>query len=183
MDRKELCAETERVAGHAMRTPRDFDRLSEAIFARTREMVSASTLKRLWGYLDSEVEPRRYTLDALSRFVGYADYEAFLRRTGEAESDLVLSRRLTAEELREGQLLRLTWQPDRVCVVEHRGEGRFRVVKAEHTKLSVGDTFTCHLFIAHEPLFLDHVVHLGGAPTAYVAGRENGVLFETVEEA
>lgn len=178
--KNELCNEIERSVGRAMKTPRDFDWLAETIYERTHEQVSASTLKRLWGYLDSDIKPRAFTLDVLSRFLGYADYAAFAQRGGDSESNAVLSRRLTADELYEGQRLVLTWKPDRRCVVEHLGNGQFVVREAANTKLCVGDTFSCHLFIEHEPLFIDNLLHNNGAPTAYVAGRNNGIMFEVL---
>lgn len=175
--KNEICNEIERVAGREMKTPRDFDWLAELVLERTHERISASTLKRMWGYLDNEIQPRAFTMDVLARFVGYADYNAFTLRSGEAESNAVLSHRLTADEIYEGQRVTLTWQPDRRCVIECTGKGEFEVVEAENTKLSVGDTFTCHLFIEREPLFIDNLVHNGGEPTAYVAGRNNGIVF------
>lgn len=178
MKKGELCNEIERLAGREMKTPRDFDWLSDLIAERTRERISASTLKRLWGYLNNDVQPRAFTVDVLARFVGYDSYSAFCERSGEAESNAVLSRRLAADELQIGQRVKLTWQPDRVCVVECLGEARFVVREAANTKLSVGDMFTCHLFIEREPLFLDHLVHRGCEATAYVAGRNHGIMFE-----
>ena len=66
---------------------------------------------------------------------------------------------------------------DRRCVVTHLGNGRFRVDEAENSKLSVGDTFECHLFINHEPLFLDKVIRQNQqSPLYYVAGQRNGVI-------
>lgn len=165
-----------------MKTPRDFDRLSEMVFGRTRERVSTSTLKRLWGYVDNGVRPRAFTLDVLARFAGYESYDAFVKRNGKPESNIVLERRLAVDGLTVGARLKFTWLPDRMCVVEHRGGGRFVVLSVENAKLSVGDTFTCHLMIEHEPLFIDNLVHSGGEPTAYVAGREHGVSFELITD-
>lgn len=181
MNRNKLCAEIEKAVGFSMRTPRDFDHLAELVYSRTNERISASTLKRLWGYLDNDIKPRQFTMDVLAKFIGYANYEAYEQRNGAVESNLVLARRLNVEELSMGQRIKLTWQPDRVCIIEHRGEGRFVVLSATNTKLCEGDTFTCHLFIEHEPLFLDNLIHNGGTPTAYVAGSDNGVMFEVVQ--
>lgn len=180
MTKNRLCDEIERMAGKSMKTPRDFDQLAGLIFERMHERISASTLKRLWGYLDNDIQPRQFTMDVLARFVGYADYAAFERQSGEAESNAVLSRKLSAGELCAGQRIKLTWPPDRTCVIECVGKERFKIVEARNTKLSVGDTFSCYLFIEHEPLFLDNLVHNGGTPTAYVAGSENGVMFEKI---
>lgn len=60
-----------------MRTPKDFDFLSEQIFAKLHETVSPTTLKRLWGYLQEQSVPRQSTLDVLAQFVDFKDWDAF----------------------------------------------------------------------------------------------------------
>ncbi len=62
-----------------MRTPKDFDYLSELIFERVHQTVSPTTLKRLWGYLSEATVPRSSTLNILSQFVGYDSWDAFCR--------------------------------------------------------------------------------------------------------
>lgn len=64
----------ERKIGRTMQTPKNFDFLSEQIYGQLHETVSASTLKRLWGYLPGRT-PRLSSLDILSRFVGYKGWE------------------------------------------------------------------------------------------------------------
>lgn len=70
----------ERAAGMKMQTNKDFDWLSDHVYTATRIKISSTTLKRIWGYLSENVSPRTYTLDQLSRFVGYDDFEAFCRQ-------------------------------------------------------------------------------------------------------
>lgn len=67
----------EKKAGRQMHTPKDFDFLSESIFETLHQKVSATTLKRLWGYLQESSAPRVSTLDLLAQYVGYADWESF----------------------------------------------------------------------------------------------------------
>lgn len=55
-----------------MQTPKDFDFLSERIFEQLHQNISATTLKRIWGYIhDTASSPRTSTLDMLAQFVGY----------------------------------------------------------------------------------------------------------------
>lgn len=166
--------------GRSMRTPRDFEYLSGSIFKRLREMVSVSTLKRIWGYVGGEVEPRRATLDILARFLGYADFNDFEERvgSGERESAEVMSRRLGVEDLMVGDRVLLTWLPDRECLVEYQGDLQFRVMESKGTRLMPGDTFRCSLFIEGEPLFLDALTRTGQPPVAYVCGKRSGIRFE-----
>jgi len=174
-----LKQEVERMMGRQLKEARDFEELSELLSSHTRERLSPTTLKRLWGYLhNEEVQTRRYTLDILARLVGFHDYEDFLSRADgldEVQSGILSESGITTDGMMRGQRLVITWRPGRRIVVRHLGDSRFEIVEAENTKLNVGDTFRCHLMIQHEPLYLDDVMHLGGPAMTYVAGQRDGV--------
>lgn len=177
----ELKQRVEAVMNGKMLTPRDFDSLSEAIFRRIRTLVSPTTLKRIWGYIDEPVRPRLSTLDVLARFVGYPDFRRFekgLTTAADVQSDVSLAYSIDTSELSPGSRLTLRWLPDRRCRLRYLGDHRFEVVEAENTKLAVGDTFRCLLIVEGEPLFLDALVHHGQPPVTYVAGRKDGVRIE-----
>lgn len=72
-----LLGQVEEKAGRKMKTPKDFDFLVEQIYERTHTRISVSTLKRLWGYVDSYPSVRESTLDLLAQFVGYENYRQF----------------------------------------------------------------------------------------------------------
>lgn len=165
-------------------TQRDFIWLSELLAQRLGEQVSPSTLRRLWGYSHEAVSPRKYTLDVLSRFVLYDDFDDFCRNVSDAspQSGLCLGDKVSVSDLRPGDTLAIRWMPDRYCLVRYLGEARFVIVEAENTKLAEGDTFTAHLFINHEPAFLDDLIHLGQGPLRYIAGKQSGVTVERVGE-
>ena len=74
---KQLRLAVERKIGRKMQTNKDFDCLSDSVYNQTHARISTTTLKRIWGYLSEGVTPRRYTLDQLSQYVGYADFDAF----------------------------------------------------------------------------------------------------------
>ena len=186
MKRELLKKEVEHVVGHEIHEAHDFEELSVLLLKGTRERLSPTTLKRLWGYLkNEEVQTRPHTLDVLARFVGYKGYEDFcanyLVNGDEVQSGVKATERVTASELRRGQRLIIRWRPDRRILVKHQGEGRFIVLESEHSKLSVGDTFVCHLMLQHEPLYLDQLVHEGLPRTTYVAGERNGVMIEIID--
>lgn len=180
-----LCKAVERKAGKRMLTPLDFEWLEEKIENKTKERVSASTLMRVWGYRKG-VSTRQTTLDVLARFLGYADYVTFCQwsppKDDEPQSDEVVSRHLRTADLQEGQQVELTWQPDRRCVAQLLQDKSFKLVEAEQTKLSVGDTFECDIFIEGEPLYLSQLVHEGRPPMVYVAGKKSGIHFEVKNE-
>lgn len=65
------------MVGRKMVVPRDFVWLSEKVEERTQQRVSASTLRRFWGYVNEGVSASKFTKNVLANFLGYADYEEF----------------------------------------------------------------------------------------------------------
>ena len=167
-----LCHAVECSLGKPMRTPKDFNLLSSRIYARLHVQISTTTLKRLWGYLSSESQPRESTLSILSRFLGYQGWEDYCLQAGcakEQQSQMVMNRHLSvAESLREGDRLRLTWLPDRTCDILYEGGLSFRVMGSSNTRLRTGNTFRCSLIIEGEPLYLDTLRQDQTPPAIYV---------------
>lgn len=71
--------------GQTLDAPTDYERLSADIQHRTGELISASTLKRLFGYIKPGTIPRPSTLSVLSRYVGSAGWSDFCEKCSEAE--------------------------------------------------------------------------------------------------
>jgi hypothetical protein len=67
----------EDTVGRKMKTPRDFDFLAKSIFEKLHQSLSASTLKRFWGYLPQYSSIRVSTLDLLAQFADYKDWDSF----------------------------------------------------------------------------------------------------------
>ena len=70
----------EQKAGHKICTPKDFASLAEAIFKECHAMVSVSTLKRIWGYVQTDSATRPSSLTPLAQYVGFADWDAFVEK-------------------------------------------------------------------------------------------------------
>lgn len=171
----------EKTFGKEISENEDYIKLSDCIFAQTHERISESTLKRMFGYVSSDHQPRRSTLDVLSRYVGYKDWHTFLQANDKAnglvESNLMFAKSLLAKDLIRGERVVVRWQPDRICILRYVGQERFVVEEVRGSKLSVGDTFRCDLFIQGEPLFLSDAT-IGGVPhQRYVCGKVHGIQF------
>ncbi len=168
--------------GHSVGSPSQFKELGLDIERRTDRSVSVSTLMRLWGYVNSEVKPNVTTLDTLAAYAGYRDFESLATGIDENGSDDVLAAHINVDEdlkVRDHVLLR--WHPGRECLVRYMGGGQWVVERSEHTKLSVGDTFTCHLMVQGHPLYLDNLVHGSQEPRCYVCGTNHGVQYEVIK--
>ena len=80
-----LKASAEQKVGRQMHTPKDFDYLRERIYEECHEMVSLSTLKRLWGYDRYEGTPRISSLNPIARYVGFRDWDNFLQHQSDGD--------------------------------------------------------------------------------------------------
>ena len=159
-----------------MLTSNDFFFLACAIEERTRQTVSAATLKRLWGYVDGTEQPRNSTLEILSKFLGFNKWSDFVKDIGrDSGSNLLTSVHINTEDLEAGDRIYVSWKPNRRCTFHYLGNQKFVVESAENSKLKVGNTFTCSLFILNEPLYLTDLIQENNPPVAFVAGTKGGL--------
>ena len=144
----ELKQQIEESVQRKMKTSADFTFLSGAIWERIHENISTSTLKRLWGYVDGADATRNSTLEVLSRFLGFKDWDSFLEHIGQDNgSDRVTKQHIKTDDLKVGDHISVSWKPNRRCTFRYLGDYQFIVEQAENSKLKVGNTFRCGLFI------------------------------------
>lgn len=179
-----LRRQAEACFGRPASTSRHFEELSESIFSRTGQLLSTSTLKRLWGYLDEPVTPRLHTLDTLSRYAGWPDWKEFSEApNADPESGPIGRPHLDVRhDLRRGDRVRLSWAPDRVCEIWYLSDLEFEIFSARNTRLQAGDRFRCSSIISDAPLYLDHLTRQGDDLGVYVCGRRSGVRFAIIEQ-
>ena len=163
-----------------IQTPADFDFLRGIIWERTHEQISTSTLKRLWGYVDGIDNARNSTLNVLSKALGYESWDAFilkLKLENMDNSDLVMSESVSSSDLKIGDRLMIAWQPNRVCLLNYLGDNQFEVMESQNSKLKVGDTFRCGLFILGEPVYINDLRQNNGTgePKLFVVGNRRGL--------
>lgn len=72
--------------GRPIESAADFDILSIDIGKNISETISSSTLKRVFGYVKYDAEPRSTTLSILARYVGYSGWSDFCRNYTPSES-------------------------------------------------------------------------------------------------
>lgn len=172
----ELKKQIEESVGHKIMTSTDFTFLSGAIWERTHENLSSSTLKRIWGYVDGPDKTRNSTLEILSKFLGFKDWDGFLEHIDQDNgSDQVTNQHIKTDDLTIGDLVSVSWKPNRRCTFRYLGNYQFIVEQAENSKLKVGNTFRCGLFILGEPLYLNDLVQSGNLPVAFVVGNKDGL--------
>lgn len=75
-----LKEETVRVFGKSLDSPTDYDVLTAEILEKTGKPVSATTLKRVFGYIKTDNNPSGATLGILAQYCGYAGWADWCSR-------------------------------------------------------------------------------------------------------
>ncbi len=163
-------------------TPADYDYLSRAIREQVRQSVSATTLKRIWGYIrdtGDEYMPGRYTMCALARFIGFRDYEDFVDayNSGKVQSLAYRGETVMSADLPQGAVIEVCWAPGRRIHLTALGGNTFRVLEAVNAKIIANDVVECASFTQNAPLYFNRVLRHGEAPMSYVAGSRSGIRF------
>ena len=175
---KFLLSEVEKSYGRSVNTTTDFEALSVVIERDVNERLSASTLKRLWGYVSNNNSPSLTTLNILARFVGKKDFRTFcedLKKQTLFESSFFTSHFISASDLQPGNAVRIGWNPDRMVCLEYLGDFRFRVMRNMNSSLREGDEFDVSSFFLGFPLFIPRILRNGEYTPSYIAGSVNGL--------
>lgn len=175
----------ERMAGRKIEHPKDFNFLEKQIEGYVGEHISVSTLKRVWGYVTTNSDISSYTLNLLSRMVGYASWEEFCQGQNleeEENSHKIICRKLFTAALNRGDMLTIVWKPERKVTVQFEGQDQFIVKESVNSKLKEGDIFHCLQFIEKQPLFLSGLYRKGMPPSDYVCGRQGGIVWNLIDQ-
>lgn len=174
----------EKQYGRKLSTTTDFESLSVIIEKATGDLLSSSTLKRLYGYVSLNTVPRKTTLDILSRFIGNRDYETFrisLSNDPQFSSRFFSAKTVTTSELKAGDRLRIGWPANRIVTLNYLGNDLFEVETSVNASLVKGDRFRQVSFMKGYPLYLSGILRNGDYTPAYVAGMNSGLnLLEVV---
>ena len=166
-------------------SPSDFDFLELDIKKELPQTaINAKTLKRLFGY-DKTLESsflRLYTLDVLSQYVGYENWNAYLEHIqlleGSGSGDFK-GEEINEDDLQICDTFQIAWQPNRKSTLKYLGNQQFEITETENSKWQVGDRFHCRHFINGKPLYVDNLTDKDGVlkSAMYVVGEGKGIVF------
>ena len=179
-----LLEEVEKKYGRRIATTTDFESLSVVIEHQIGELLSSSTLKRLWGYVSLNPTPRVATLDILSRFVGHKNFKAFCASLKDSKafvSTFFTAKYQTVAELASGVSVTVGWAPNRLVRLNYLGDFQFEVVSSENSQLLQGDRFELSEIIVGYPLYISRILRDGEYTPSYVAGQQGGINLLKVE--
>ena len=160
--------------GQAVRYPKDCDRLASHISEVCRATLSASTLRRLMGFVSGMNEPRLYTLDVIAAYLGYKGWaellDSFVHEYCEPEPVIET---LGAEQVKNGQVISLAYEPGKHVELEKVGVV-FKVLATNDKKIQSNDVVDFRIVKRHYPLTFTTVTRdgksIGRVQVATVSG-------------
>lgn len=172
-----LMSHVEKKLRKNVKTSTDFIALAGEIENETGAL-SASTLKRIWGYVNMNPVPRESTLDVLVRYIGKNNYKSFceeLKNSKAFNSEFFTADFINSRDLKSDDYVEIGWAPDRLVTLKFLGDSQFEVESSHNSKLNSGDRFTAANFIKGHPLFISRILRNGDFTPSYIASRQGGL--------
>lgn len=165
--------------GFELRQPSDIEQLTLDIEKVTNEHIGVNTMKRLLGLISDERTPRTTTLDVIARYLGYDNWEVLQELDARSNSAFgETDPCIVTEELPQGQIVHITYQPDRQLTLQSMGGQHLLVAESINSKLHVGDIITVSHIVDGYPLLVTDVEREGQHLGAFTAGKARGIRWK-----
>lgn len=158
---------------------RDCDALSAHISETCKSQISASTLKRLWGFIKNskETRPREWTLDLLGNYCGYPGGWSDLQNelAGNTQKKKTRIESVNCLLLKPGATIQV--RLGRFVFVEFRceGRGRFLVTMANKAILFLNDQVEIEYIKLDHPILIKRLTRNGITSADLIVGDITGV--------
>lgn len=176
---KKLVDLTNRNAGFVPTTPSEFNNLSLLIKNKTQQEISLSSMKRIWGYVEYINFPSKNTLNILSRFNGFANWEDFFSHPDEKRdpesSNYFYETMISVDSLSKGQVLKVTWGKEKGCVLEYLSNYSFKVTETYNIKLKPNDTLRLHTLCVGLPFYSIDIRRGDKIIPGYIGAKKSGI--------
>jgi hypothetical protein len=167
----------EKKFGRTIRYPKDCEELAQMMRENFDLVISASTLKRLWGFYKETEAPRLYSLDTLAKFLGFENWDQMDARlvvnTSEFE-DLVS---IDIKQLTHEETLVVEYSPSRKLLLKYQTDFTFEVLESTTNKILVGDTLRIYNMVKNYPLICHSVVRGNEEKGKYIGGKNEGITY------
>lgn len=161
---------------HTIRYPKDCTGLSAHMQSICKTKVSASTLKRLFGFIEGTETLRAATKDCIAIYLGF--------KTWEELQDDILGRKtkrvpvitaLEVSSLSSNQVVKLRFGRISFIKLLYKGKNKFAVLEQANTKINVEDEFELTEVKLDYPLLITSVKKKGVQVRELLLGELTGV--------
>ena len=137
--------------------------------------ISANTLKRAFGIINTSSATSKYTLDLIARYVGYTSWENFLNDESSKSSTFNNLSILPLDTISPGQSVKFTYPPNRMVTMKSIDKQKFCVTQSLNSKLIEGDIIIANQIIVRHPFHILSVVRNNYNLGSFTAGIHEGI--------
>jgi hypothetical protein len=164
-----------------IRYSKDCDLLAAAISIETRSKISGSTIKRLFGIIPTKHNPSLYTLDVISKYLGYSNFDELINEfRAPIKSKNVLLKELLVSEVNFEERLEIHYDKNHFITFKRKDTCSFETLESNDKRLAVGDTFTFKQITLNYPLFIENLLRGEQVKGDAILGKIYGV--RTIEK-
>jgi hypothetical protein len=162
--------------GQPIRYPKDVNALAEDIYTTCKCRLSASSLRRLFGFIKGDTSPRQHSLDLIANYLGYESYDDLLETLDPESKDTAAKiTELNTKNLQKGDKFELAYKPDKNVIIQYLGKSEFKVLSSRNSQLQLDDVFKVHQVSLHHPLFILQIVRKGELTGKLVEAKVSGI--------
>ncbi len=163
-------------AGIRVRYSRDCEILANKIYSECNCMLSASTIRRLFGFIKGTKEVRLHTLDVISNYLGYSTWDELIETLNKGENiKPQFITEIKSSKLKSGDKYQYTCKPDIEVTIECLGRSQFKVITEKNSQLKDGDIFRANVLSLHHPLFILEVERNGKTLGKVIEAKVSGI--------
>ena len=156
---------------------RDIKVLLDKIEDATHVRLGLNTMKRFLGRItDICHQSRPGTLNVVAQYLGSSNWLCLLAELKDGSSSFTkLEGELCVSDLTKGQIVEVTYEPDRRIQFKYLGKDQLEITFNECSQLCLGDVCTVRSILPHYPLIMQKVVRDGVVMGSYIGARQGGV--------
>jgi hypothetical protein len=161
--------------GKEIRYSKDCEVFADEISEKTMKKISPSAIKRIFGLAKGTMEPRLYTMDVISIYLDYKNYDELLKELQHTilpEKEII--EQIRVEELNLNDELIVFTEPSINLKLNYLGDCKFKGTEEVNSELRQNDIVLVNHILRDYPLFIKNVIrngkHLGPLTAFKMAG-------------
>jgi hypothetical protein len=169
--------------GKPVKYPKDCNALAAHISKHCNQPISTSTIKRLYGMVNSIQQPRLFTLDLIAQYAGLNDWRSALNEDVLNETSFFESNsQIIISTLQQNNIIKIKYSPDRILRLIYIGNNKFKVIKSTKSKLQIDDILTILRLELAYPLVCENVIRSEKELGKFIGGEKEGILFLGIDQ-
>jgi hypothetical protein len=159
-----------------IRYSKDCDLLAVAISNETRSKISGSTIKRMFGIIPTKHSPSLYTLDVLSVYLGYANYDDLINEFRAHLEPLRMNlKELDSAEIAPGYKFKVSYDKEFHFTIEMLENKNICISESNDSRWKIGDLIEFKRILVNYPLFIENYSRKGIPQGESIVGKILGV--------